>query len=247
MEVEHSCLFSTVESELDIQLCITEVVNGLQLLMPRPDDFFISLNDDVATSSEFTSAASTMTSASSVMSSDSSKDDATNRVSSSQNSTEITDKSEIDRIKCTGKHKENFEHAASHYASPSSAVKDSVDIDSGNHTDSAIIPDIHKDISKEDIKPITSDAEGSFAADAFYDKDDDEFEEVNDAENIFTQEHGLFDRKFAMTVKVGQTELSLQETDDNRDLIQGVRDQYRLIKTKYLSAVKRWIQVLKYM
>lgn len=227
---------------MDIQLCITEVENGLQLLMPRPDDFFISLDRDVGTSSDLTSVASTLTSASSVTSIGSSKDN--KRVTFIHNqSTEITCESEVDEIKC--KHKEVFVQDASHYTSPSNVIIDSGDIDSGIHTESAIIPDIHKDISKDDIVPNTPGTAGSFAEDAFYDKDNDDFEEINDAENVFAQEHGLFDRKFAMTVKVGQAGPSLQETEDNRDLIQGVRDQYRLIKTKYLSAVKRWIQVRK--
>ena len=74
--------------------------------------------------------------------------------------------------------------------------------------------------------------------------DDDDFEEVdNDKNGTFTQEHGLLDRKFAITVELGPSGRSLEETEDNRDLIQGVRDQYTLIKTKYLPAVKKWLQV----
>lgn len=72
-----------------------------------------------------------------------------------------------------------------------------------------------------------------------------EYEPFEDAGNNFTQELGLFSRQMALTIDLGTDETRVPETEDNRDIIQGVREQYKLIKHKYLNKVKKFIQVLR--
>ncbi|XP_060573825.1 UV-stimulated scaffold protein A-like isoform X2 [Ruditapes philippinarum] len=176
------------ESELEIQLCLTEVENGLQLLMPGPDDFFIPLKDTGGTSM--------------------------------------------------------LSHSTS---SVTSTVTSSEETITNNDDISVSIHLTDKDMGIENVKNNTHNISGTDISQENNDSEDDndDFEEVDtDVNSAFTQEHGLFDRKFALTVELGESGRSLKETEDNRDLIQGVRDQYTLIKTKYLPAVKRWIQVM---
>lgn len=73
------------------------------------------------------------------------------------------------------------------------------------------------------------------------DEDDDDFENV-EFHAGFTQNYGLGSRNYEISVTVGGED-RLRETEDNKYIIQSLRDQYRLVKTKYLATIKRWLQV----
>lgn len=184
--------------------------------MPRPDDFFISLKDGVGTSSKINSLTSTVTSAT-VVKSDEDRKHAPDEITSEGN-----------KVNCKHKFGQNDGSDVGRSDSMKIDVNDSGNIDGKSENVSGPLEsDKRSDDEKEED-----------------DGSDDDFEEVGTLENgEFTQEHGLFDRKFALTVELGHGGSRLQETEDNQDLIQGVRDQYMLIKTKYLPAVKRWLQV----
>jgi hypothetical protein len=57
------------------------------------------------------------------------------------------------------------------------------------------------------------------------------------------QEHGLGNMKYNLSIDVTPGVVSLQETEDNKDIIQTLKDQYRLIVAKYKPTVNKWIQV----
>ena len=70
---------------------------------------------------------------------------------------------------------------------------------------------------------------------------DSDFEDVDDHSRL-AQAYGLGSRNYQISVTVGNED-RLQETEDNKDIIHTLKDQYRLVKTKYLGQVKKWLQV----
>lgn len=70
----------------------------------------------------------------------------------------------------------------------------------------------------------------------------DDEDAPEETENML-QEHGLGNIKYNLSIDVTPGVVSLQETEDNKDIIQTLKDQYRLIVTKYKPTVNKWIQV----
>lgn len=198
------------EREMDIHLCLTEIENGLQLLMPKPDDFFIPLTGKMGASGTHT-VTSSMT-------------------SSSDNKSDMI--SADDRLKLCEKSKVKED-------------TDEVNDKLANEKGDIYAVNLPHNVTNNS-GTTTVDGQNTLENNIESESESDsEFEDVHSGQNhAFTQEYGQFDRKFALTIKVCQPATSLQETEDNEDLIQGVRDQYRLIKTKYLPAVKKWLQVM---
>lgn len=71
----------------------------------------------------------------------------------------------------------------------------------------------------------------------------DDEDAPEETENML-QEHGLGNIKYNLSIDVTPGVVSLQETEDNKDIIQTLKDQYRLIVTKYKPTVNKWIQTL---
>ena len=68
-------------------------------------------------------------------------------------------------------------------------------------------------------------------------------EDVPEEKENMLQEHGLGNMKYNLSIDVTPGVVSLQETEDNKDIIQTLKDQYRLIVAKYKPTVNKWIQV----
>ncbi|CAE1319628.1 UVSSA [Acanthosepion pharaonis] len=77
------------------------------------------------------------------------------------------------------------------------------------------------------------------------DSEDNDFEDV--AEGFSTsdlvKDHGLGSATYNLTIDVN-SEVNIKETDDNRDLMNSLKDSYCLICRKYLPTVTRWLQGL---
>ncbi|VDI56906.1 Hypothetical predicted protein [Mytilus galloprovincialis] len=71
----------------------------------------------------------------------------------------------------------------------------------------------------------------------------DDDSESDEEENVL-QEHGLHSFKYNLSIDMTPGVVSLQETDDNKDLLQTLKDHHRLIVTKYKPTVNKWIQNL---
>ncbi|KAK3587499.1 hypothetical protein CHS0354_003642 [Potamilus streckersoni] len=56
------------------------------------------------------------------------------------------------------------------------------------------------------------------------------------------KEHGLGSSKYQISIQVEPAGVSVKKNADNQFIIQTLQDQYRLISTKFLPNIKRWIQ-----
>lgn len=76
-------------------------------------------------------------------------------------------------------------------------------------------------------------------------EEEEDADESNDEveENVL-QHHGLANRKYNLSIEVTPGVISLQETEDNTDILQTLKDHYRLIVTKYKPTVNKWLQNL---
>ena len=73
------------------------------------------------------------------------------------------------------------------------------------------------------------------------DEDDDDFQEVG-AHAELRQAYGLGSRDYQISVTISGDD-RLKETEDNEDIIRSLKDQYRLVRNKYLGVIKKWIKV----
>ena len=162
----------------DIEVCLKEIENCIQLLLPHPDLFFLpeSETDEHISSNN----------------------------SSKPNTT----------FNCLEETDDTF----------SSKVLD-------KYSDDPMSSEILEKVQQE-----TCEDEQSLVTDHdFYDVD----ERLG-----FTQAYGLGTRDYQLSVTVGGSENSIKKTDDNKDIIQTLKDQYRLVKRKYLDYIKKWLQTM---
>lgn len=75
------------------------------------------------------------------------------------------------------------------------------------------------------------------------DESDSDYEPVWDHSGL-RQAYGLGSRNYQISVTVGGKD-RLRETEDNKDIIQSLKDQYRLVKTKYLGEIKKWLKTME--
>jgi len=189
-----------------MRLCVTEIENGIILLMPKPDEFFIPLNEQ----------------------------DKNGESEQSTNSSHKHIETEAINYSRVESEKNNDQSVNS---------PKSEDQTNGDNTDSS---------NQEDRSPIENslttgvNENGQACEEDNSDAENDDFaENGEDVGDSFTQDHGLFSHKFSLTITVGGKQSGVQETEDNEAIIQGVQDQYRLIKSRFLPKVKKWLQVGK--
>ena len=122
------------------------------------------------------------------------------------------------------------EHSEQTQLLNSAIVKESSEIKKGENSEVSV--------STEDsnIHEVGCSGEGSDN-----DDDDDDFEEIG-AHADLRQAYGLVSQDYQISVTIGGDD-RLKETEDNKYIIQSLKDQYRLVKTKYLGVIKKWIQV----
>lgn len=70
---------------------------------------------------------------------------------------------------------------------------------------------------------------------------DENFEDVHDG--VMVQAHGLGNRKYQLEIEIGTDSLKLVASEDNKDLYQTLKDSSRLISTRYLPQIGRWLEV----
>ncbi|XP_048243016.1 UV-stimulated scaffold protein A-like [Haliotis rufescens] len=88
----------------------------------------------------------------------------------------------------------------------------------------------------------TSEPAGTATQEAEED-DEDDFEDVPDAEG-FVQAHGLGSRQYNISIDMQAVEAFVQETDDNKDIFNTLKDAICLIAIKYIPLVGRWLEIL---
>ncbi|KAH3785415.1 UV-stimulated scaffold protein A-like [Dreissena polymorpha] len=210
------------ESEAEIEICVTQVENGLELLLPKPDEFFIPVDvHEVTQSKQEVTTSETMTS-----------------------SVDMTSQNSSGSSACINKKAEHSEDI--------SKINNSM-VDSVSGTDSyctnGMINRLESDSQSQtatshDSSPISTSAkyiEPDYPLGS--DSENDSEEGVEDSS--LGQQHGVFSRQFALTISIGGPEnTTVQETEDNAAIIEGIQGQYRLIKNKYLPRVKTWLQTL---
>lgn len=187
--------YLSAEAETDIRLCLTEIENGISLLMPKPDEFFIPLHEGQEA-------------------------DSVNNSDQSASSSQTHDSTQETNVAKTNLDK------------PNKSSSDCDDVIS----DDILEAGLNNMNSSEQESSTTKEKQGQSRD---YENNSDNEEEGSS----FTQEHGLFSHKFSLTINVGAKQSGVFETEDNVAIIQDVQDQYRLIKTRFLPKVKKWLQV----
>ena len=68
-------------------------------------------------------------------------------------------------------------------------------------------------------------------------KEDDELLSNDDQDSL--RHHGIFNKTQKVEISVGETS-SIKKTSDNQAVIENLRDQYRLLDTRFLPMVRKW-------
>ena len=272
----------------DIELCLKEIENCIQLLMPHPDTFFIPEpeNPDLTTGP----LNKTDKQIGTIESSENTGRLKTDNESLLDNNGVVMDLGKCDNCKCntsqafkdndyagmktsgTSDHLEDTIKSVCSCDRHSSTVQGKADPGSsenanikngkrvGEHREqtplenSAIINEKSENVTAENyVRTQLSDNNeigcSYMGADAKEDDDDDDdddddFQEVG-AHAELRQAYGLGSRDYQISVTIGGDD-RLKETEDNTYIIQNLKDQYRLVKNKYLGVIKKWIKVKFY-
>ncbi|KAI5624773.1 UV-stimulated scaffold protein A [Silurus asotus] len=99
-------------------------------------------------------------------------------------------------------------------------------------------PCCSKDLNKEDEKM----AETSQREEEKEDNNGDSDTEEGVDEDVFIRSSGLMSHTYRLDLSVS-SDLNVKENDENEALVNTMRDQYRLITTRYLPVIQSWIQV----
>ena len=239
---------------------VTEVENGLELLMPHPDNFFIGTTESTSTLQTDSTETSQVINKSKtpldkiilVESNNSQKgpDDAILKGEPD----EVSDPKEAGLDQNSTKCNENkiLQSGLSHEnENQSNNINKHADSATCNVYNGERITNLET-FDDKNMKTMQMFGHGDSnndgrSSDNEEELDNDDSDEEDFAENlrggVFTQEHGIMSHTFEITVDMGAEERGLKVTDDNADIVQDVREKYKLIKSKYLSYVKRWIQV----
>lgn len=204
---------------------MTEIENGIQLLMPKPDDFFIPLNEEDQTDDLNSSGHATgpfLEKSSQEGPSQESVKTAANSVDENDSASAMRNgKSSHSELIQNGKCENDIDEV-------SHGIKNSRE-----HNSNSLCPE--KDLEKTtDRSESTDNVEERLTSTCG---------EEYDVGSSFTREHGHFTHEFSLTISVGPKQSGVQQTEDNADIIEGVQGQYRLIKAKFLPRVKKWLQV----
>lgn len=222
---KHIFYLLTLENEADIQLCVTEIENGIQLLMPKPDDFFIPLNEGDQ-SDGLNSSGHAAGPALEKSSQEGPSQESVKTVAKS------VDENDSASVMCNGKSSDPELIQNGKCENSSDEVSQSVQ-DSREQNSNSLC-------SEKDLEKTTDRSE---SIDDVEERLTSTCDEEYDVGSSFTREHGHFTHEFSLTINVGPKQSGVQQTEDNADIIEGVQGQYRLIKAKFLPRVKKWLQV----
>ncbi|XP_049486098.1 UV-stimulated scaffold protein A [Panthera uncia] len=73
--------------------------------------------------------------------------------------------------------------------------------------------------------------------------DEDRHEDSDGDEEGFVRRHGLGSHKYTLDVELSSDGLRVREDEDNHAVIQSARDALKLIRNKFLPAVRSWVQL----
>uniref|UniRef100_A0ABI7Z107 UV-stimulated scaffold protein A n=1 Tax=Felis catus TaxID=9685 RepID=A0ABI7Z107_FELCA len=74
-------------------------------------------------------------------------------------------------------------------------------------------------------------------------EDEDRHEDSDGDEEGFVRRHGLGSHKYTLDVELSSDGLRVHEDEDNHAIIQSARDALKLIRNKFLPAVRSWVQL----
>lgn len=71
-----------------------------------------------------------------------------------------------------------------------------------------------------------------------------EWEDVDPQQSnaLLFQEHGLVSRGYSIPIELS-TQPQIAENEDNSSIIATLRENYQLLRTKYLKNVNKWLEV----
>lgn len=267
----------------DIELCLKEIENCIQLLMPHPDTFFIpepekpdltmgllNKTDEQMGAIESSENKRRLKTDSDYLldntgvvgkcdkckcnTSQALKDDDNVQMTTSGTSDQVEDT--IKKVCSCDKHSSTMlgEHdpCASENANIENSKRPGDCQEQTPLESSAIINQKSENVSGENnVRTQQSDYNGigcsDMGADAEEDgnddEDDDDFQEVG-AHAELRQAYGLGSRDYQISVTIGGDD-RLKETEDNTYIIQSLKDQYRLVKNKYLGVIKKCIKTME--
>ncbi|CAC5393518.1 UVSSA [Mytilus coruscus] len=226
----------------DIKNTITEAKTGFQLILPSPDDFFIETGENDTSSIKKSGVENSKTETCSVTDGESSaclvvdkvttttKNDLTSCSNSNQPECEMKDSSDLE-INNVSTCKNDNDNISGKLTSNNESENCCDDLPTGDKTNSSFI---------KGSNSVNNESESDENCSGNEVDDDCESDEE---ENVL-QEHGLHSFKYNLSIDMTPGVVSLQETDDNKDLLQTLKDHYRLIVTKYKPTVNKWIQNL---
>ena len=206
-----------LDMEPEIQMCLTQLDNCLQLLLPSPDNFDIP---EVC-------HASSKPPSHMVQGDSSVEKDSANVEKDSANGEKDSADAEKDSAK-----KEKY----SEYAEKDSAVvkKDSADAEKDSAKKEKYSEYAEKDsaVVKKDSVDVENDSSHVENDSAGKDKDED---------GDFVRQHGLGSINYSIQVCVG--DIQLTETEDNVDLLDTLQDSLRLVSGQFLPSTRHWLEV----
>ncbi|XP_030170251.1 UV-stimulated scaffold protein A isoform X3 [Lynx canadensis] len=74
-------------------------------------------------------------------------------------------------------------------------------------------------------------------------EDEDRHEDSDGDDEGFVRRHGLGSHKYTLDVELSSDGLRVHEDEDNHAVIQSARDALKLIRNKFLPAVRSWVQL----
>ncbi|XP_052772419.1 UV-stimulated scaffold protein A-like [Mya arenaria] len=221
----------------DIELCVTEVENGLELLMPTPDQFFIPVAMETSSEQEVTSSITSSSNNQKVISSESNSLENSFKLSSQTLSNAPSNEDSQKSKLCDQKSDCDGENVGEDFLQSLCKCGSKID-----HIEEFSVISQGRDISKKTCKHC-QDEPIKTVGNSEYEKESDN-EDTADSDG-FSQQHGLFNHNFSLTINVGGvSEPRVEETEDNKDIIEDVRGKYRLIKNRFLPKVKKWVETL---
>ena len=250
-----NCVFS--ETTPEIESTVTEIEECLQLLLPRPESFFVSDSESVGfnnkpstsvdrgthgmqTSVLFTQQENLETNSTPV-SGYANKKMITNNVSDSENSNLGHNLSAVDSTS-----NQNSSAEGEITENGSSLMCDITNEFTQSDSDCQLIQTDGARQNSDSVRLETNSFErcsGSATETKGDNSKEQEVEEMSDVEDSFVQEHGLFSRNYNISINVGPINPQIRETEENSDIFTTLRDSAHLVKNKYIPLVIEWLEV----
>lgn len=250
----------------DIKNAITEAKTGFQLVLPAPDDFFIDSAETSKNGSDETKQSvshdpiqpcgspSCLTvnkdnenlALDTTCNSGTSGNDELTTIDVGCKSQEnlCVEKVEKDRTTCSDT--SNNENKCIELDNSSKGNIPGTSLDKGESSSScSMTKDTNNEMANnrsDSCENFNQNGELNSGSDAD-DSDEYEDEDESDDEDVL-HKHGLGNVKYNLSIDVTPGVVSLKETEDNKDILQTLKDHYRLIVSKYKPTVNKWIQVL---